>query len=125
MDSLKFNTVDTGDFDFFNFENSKTFTGTFQTAWLGTNDGGSDDVTGLVFTEYGTEARLILPRNYQLEKLFVHQQSETPIDWDKNPVFRITRGADKELKGGKTVATFTFQFAYPEPVKTPEMESDF
>lgn len=112
MDKLKFNQVDTGDFDFHDFQENKVFTGQYLESWTGTNDGGTDDVTGLVFKEYGTSQRVILPRNYQLEKLFHHKQSETPIDWERSPIFEITRGADKELKGGKTVATFTFRFAY-------------
>lgn len=114
MDNLKFNQVDTGDFDFHDFSANKVFTGQYLESWVGTQEGGTDDVTGLVFKEYGTNERKVLPRNYQLDKLFHHKQSETEIDWSKNPVFKITRGEDKELKGGKTVATFSFQFAYPE-----------
>lgn len=112
-DALEFQTVDTGDFDFHDFKENPTFVGEYLESWTGNQDGGTDDVTGLVFREHGTGDKVILPRSYQLEKLFHHKQSETPIEWDKNPVFQITRGKDKELKGGKTVATFTFKIAYP------------
>ena len=111
-DFLKFQAVDTGDFEFHDFKENPIFTGQYLQSWTGTQDGGTDDVTGLVFKEFSTGQKTILPRSYQLDKLFHHKQSETAIDWEKDPVFQITRGADKQLKGGKTVSTFTFQVAY-------------
>ena len=110
--SLTFSPVDTGDFDIHDWKESRTFTGTYLRPFISEEYGGSDPVNGLCFIQYGTDQKVILSSNYQLEKLFVHQQSETPIMWEKNPIFQITRGEDHVKKDGKKVATFTFQVAY-------------
>lgn len=110
--SLSFESVDTGDFDIHDWKEEKTFTGQYVRQFISEEYGGTDPVTGLLFQEYGTNMKVVLSNNYQLEKLFVHKTSETVIDWEKNPIFEITRGEDKKKKDGKSFATFTIKVAY-------------
>lgn len=110
--SLSFKDVDTGDFEIHDWKENRTFTGTYVRQFISEEYGGNDPVTGLCFNEYGTNQKVILSANYQLEKLFVHQQSESKINWEASPIFQITRGEDIKKKDGKSVATFTFKVAY-------------
>jgi hypothetical protein len=117
---LTFETIDTGDFDFWKFEENPTFTGSYVEHWI--NDEGDRNikaegdtskhdkpVSGLVFKEYGTGKRFVLSENYKLLDFFVVNQRE---EYDyKSGIFQIKYTGKTELKGGKTVTNFEFGYS--------------
>lgn len=118
--SLTFEKIDTGDFEFWKFENNATFVGSYIEHWInedgdrhirGAGDSSIIDkpVSGLVFKEYGSGKRFILSENYKLLEFFVINQREE-YDYTKG-IFQISYTGKTELKGGKTVANFEFAYS--------------
>ena len=117
---LTFQPIDTGDFDFWKFEEKAVFIGSYVEHWI--NEDGDRNVkaegdtskkgkpvSGLVFSEYGTGNRFVLSENYKLLEFFVVNQ-RPEYDYSKG-IFRIEYKGKEELKGGKTVAKFDFQYS--------------
>jgi hypothetical protein len=117
---LTFQPIDTGDFDFHKFEENPVFIGSYVEHWI--NDDGDRNikaegntskhdkpVSGLVFKEYGTGNRFVLSENYKLLEFFVVNQ-RPEYDYSKG-IFRIEYKGKEELKGGKSVAKFDFQYS--------------
>jgi hypothetical protein len=117
---LTFQPIDTGDFDFWKFEEKPVFIGHYVEHWI--NDDGDRNikaegetskhdkpVSGLVFKQYGTGDRYVLSENYKLLEFFVVNQ-RPEYDYTKG-IFRIEYKGKEELKGGKTVAKFDFQYS--------------
>jgi hypothetical protein len=117
---LNFQPIDTGDFDFWKFEDNPVFIGSYVEHWI--NDEGQRNITaegatskhdkpvsGLVFSEYGTGNRYVLSENYKLLEFFVVNQ-RPEYDYKKG-IFRIEYKGKEELKGGKSVAKFDFQYS--------------
>ena len=117
---LTFQTIDTGDFDFWKFEENPVFIGHYVEHWI--NEDGQRNVhaegdtskkgkpvSGLVFKEYETSNRYVLSENYKLLEFFVVNQRD---EYNYNTgIFRIEYKGKEELKGGKTVAKFDFQYS--------------
>ena len=117
---LTFQPIDTGDFDFHKFEEKPVFIGSYVEHWInedgdrnvkaeGDSSKKGKPVSGLVFTEYGTGNRLVLSENYKLLEFFVVNQ-RPEYDYSKG-IFRIEYKGKEELKGGKSVAKFDFQYS--------------
>jgi hypothetical protein len=117
---LTFQPIDTGDFDFWKFEDEPVFIGSYVEHWI--NDDGDRNVkaegdtshhnkpvSGLVFKQYGTGNRFVLSENYKLLEFFVVNQR--PEYNYSTGIFRIEYKGKEELKGGKTVAKFDFQYS--------------
>jgi hypothetical protein len=117
---LTFQTIDTGDFDFWKFEENPTFIGSYVEHWI--NDDGDRNikaegatsmhdkpVSGLVFKEYGSNKRFVLSENYKLLEFFVVNQ-RPEYDYKKG-IFQIKYTGKTELKGGKTVTNFEFGYS--------------
>ena len=117
---LTFQTIDTGDFDFWKFEENAVFIGQYVEHWI--NEDGDRNlkaegdstkkgkpVSGLVFKEYGTNNRFVLSENYKLLEFFVVNQR--PEYNYESGIFRIEYKGKEELKGGKSVAKFDFQYS--------------
>jgi hypothetical protein len=118
--SLTFQPIDTGDFDFHKFEEKPVFIGSYVEHWInedgdrnvkaeGDSSKKGKPVSGLVFSEYGTGNRLVLSENYKLLEFFVVNQ-RPEYDYSKG-IFRIEYKGKEELKGGKSVAKFDFQYS--------------
>ena len=117
---LTFQPIDTGDFDFWKFEENPVFIGQYVEHWI--NDEGQRNivaegasskhdkpVSGLVFKEYGTGNRYVLSENYKLLEFFVVNPRE---EYDyKNGIFQIRYTGKTELKGGKSVTNFEFGYS--------------
>jgi hypothetical protein len=115
FDALKFETVDLGDFTF--AEKGEIYTVEFMDLWTEDNGNTMQGKNGMIepklrFKEYGTGRRILFSYHYQLVKMFEHNQAETKIVWERNPVFRIERLQDKELKDGTTIANYKVDIAY-------------
>jgi hypothetical protein len=113
--SLVFEPVITGDFEVIDFkEVGETILAQFKGVELidGFTDESGAHKDMLVFTDYESRKKLVLNPSYSLEKLFVHKVSESPIFWEKNPIFQITFTGVDVIKGGKKVKNFAFQIAY-------------
>jgi hypothetical protein len=117
---LTFQPIDTGDFEFWKFEDNPVFIGRYVEHWI--NDDGDRNikaegassrhdkhVSGLVFKQYGTEERFVLSENYKLLEFFV-VNPRAEYDYT-NGIFRIEYKGKEELKGGKSVAKFDFQYS--------------
>jgi len=117
---LTFQPIDTGDFDFWKFEENPVFIGSYVAHWI--NEEGDRNVrvetdqsikgkpvSGLVFKEYGTGNRFVLSENYKLLEFFVVNQ-RPEYDYSKG-IFRIEYKGKEELKGGKSVTKFDFQYS--------------
>jgi hypothetical protein len=117
---LTFQPIDTGDFDFWKFEEKPVFIGHYVAHWI--NEDGDRNVkvetdesikgkpvSGLVFKEYGTGNRFVLSENYKLLEFFVVNQ-RPEYDYT-NGIFRIEYKGKEELKGGKSVTKFDFQYS--------------
>lgn len=117
---LTFQPIDTGDFDFWKFEDEPVFIGSYVEHWInddgnrnvkaeGTTSKHDKPVSGLVFKQYGTGDRFVLSENYKLLEFFVVNQR---IEYNYSTgIFRIEYKGKEELKGGKTVAKFDFQYS--------------
>jgi len=117
---LTFQPIDTGDFEFWKFEDEPVFIGSYVEHWI--NDDGDRNVkaegntskhdkpvSGLVFKQYGTNNRFVLSENYKLLEFFVVNQRP---EYNYNTgIFRIEYKGKEELKGGKSVAKFDFQYS--------------
>lgn len=111
---LQFNKIDTGDFQFHNFEETPVFVGKFKSHWRE----GERPVKGIEMQEYPSGERVILSENYRLMDFFVMNQDPT-VDY-KNGVFQITYKGKKELsKGGTTLSLFDIAVAYPNGKSVP------
>jgi hypothetical protein len=117
---LTFQTIDTGDFDFWKFETKPVFIGHYVEHWInedgdrhikaeGNTSKRDKPVSGLVFKEYGTNNRFVLSENYKLLEFFVVNQR--PEYNYESGIFRIEYKGKEELKGGKSVAKFDFQYS--------------
>lgn len=117
---LTFQPIDTGDFDFHKFEENPVFIGRYVEHWInedgqrnvqaeGDSSKKGKPVSGLVFSEYGTDKRFVLSENYKLLEFFVVNQREE-YDYSKG-IFRIEYKGKEELKGGKSVTKFDFQYS--------------
>lgn len=117
---LTFQPIDTGDFDFHKFEENPVFIGRYVEHWIneegdrnvkaeGNSSKKGKPVSGLVFSEYGTDKRFVLSENYKLLEFFVVNQ-RPEYDYSKG-IFRIEYKGKEELKGGKSVAKFDFQYS--------------
>jgi len=117
---LNFQPIDTGDFDFWKFEENPVFIGSYVEHWI--NDEGDRNikaegdtskhdkpVSGLVFKEYGTGKRFVLSENYKLLEFFVVNQ-RPEYDYTKG-IFQIKYTGKTELKGGKSVTNFEFGYS--------------
>lgn len=118
---LTFQPIDTGDFDFWKFEENPVFIGSYVEHWINDDDNGrhmkaegpsskhDKPVSGLVFKEYGSGNRFVLSENYKLLEFFVVNQ-RPEYDYSKG-IFRIEFKGKEELKGGKSVSKFDFQYS--------------
>lgn len=118
---LNFQPIDTGDFDFWKFDENPVFIGSYVEHWINDDDDKRNvkaegattkhdkPVSGLVFSEYGTGNRYVLSENYKLLEFFVVNQ-RAEYDYKKG-IFRIEYKGKEELKGGKSVAKFDFQYS--------------
>ena len=117
---LTFQPIDTGDFDFWKFEEKAVFIGSYVEHWInedgdrnikaeGSTSKKDKPVSGLVFKEYGSGNRYVLSENYKLLEFFVVNQRP---EYNYNTgIFRIEYKGKEELKGGKSVAKFDFQYS--------------
>jgi hypothetical protein len=117
---LTFQTIDTGDFEFWKFEENPVFIGYYVEHWIneegqrnisaeGETSKKGKPVSGLVFKEYSNGTRYVLSENYKLLEFFVVNQREE-YNYTSG-IFRIEYKGKEELKGGKSVAKFDFQYS--------------
>lgn len=112
--TLQFDKIDTGDFQFHNFEENPVFVGKFKSHWRE----GERPVKGIEMQEYPSGERVILSENYRLMDFFVMNQ-DSSVDY-RNGVFQITYKGKKELsKGGTTLSLFDIAVAYPNGKSVP------
>ena len=111
IDALKFEEIELGDFTIWNFQEMGDLVATFVGEWT-PEEGCPLDKPVLKFKEFGTGSTVVLPQHYQLMKTLVHNQSETEIYFEREPVFKIQRLADKVLKNGDTIANYKIFTAY-------------
>jgi hypothetical protein len=123
MQKLQFTKVDLGNFDFHDWEENRTFTGSYEDTWVGPDHGGSNPVSGVSMFDFETGARINLGTSYQITKFF-DNEAENEVDFKKT-IYRITHLGQLELKGGKSVNKFQFEKAEittadEKPTETPE-----
>lgn len=111
---LVFETIDTGDFDVVEFSaEGETLVARYEgvAQFEGFVDENDNPKDMLVFREYGTGLKKVVNPSYSLEKMFVHKDSETKVEWDKNPIFQITFIEKVPLAKGH-LKKFKFGIAY-------------
>jgi hypothetical protein len=107
--TINFSKIDTGDFLFWDFNESPVFIGTFKSYW---KEDENKVVNGLEFIQHETGQRYILSEQYKLLDFF-HYNKHEGFNYEKG-IFRIEYKGKKELSGGKSIALFEFGYYLPE-----------